>query len=176
MSKERSRFPWFGIALIILGGVLLMKRFFDLTVAFWQVFWGLLVLLGFVGVARGFSGNNRWKVFWSSVLFFYGLFFFLHTIDAIYINGNLFFPASFLIFGFSFIMAYILDLRDWYLLIPGLTLTLCGAAFLMTQFGYFDSWELWDIIRRYWPVLLILFGAGMILRRRPQEPPEEITM
>lgn len=175
MEQHHSRFPWFGAALIVVGTVLLLKRFFVLSIEFSQIFWGLIVLLGFVGVTRGFSQNLRWKVYWSTVGFLYGLFFFLRSIDTLEVHAHIFFPATFMIFGLAFFMIYIFNLRDWQFLIPGVSLTVCGAAFILTEFGYFDTWEVWDFIRTYWPVLLILFGVGMITRRRTQPPPNQIA-
>jgi len=165
MDRDHSRFSWFGVALIIFGAVLLAKQFSILAIGFSEVFWGLVALLGFVGVVRGFSRNRRWKVFWASVWFLYGLFFFLRTIGLVDAVFNIFFPATFMIFGLAFLMAYLLDLRDWYLLVPALTLSFCGGAFILSEWGYFDSWEVWRFIRTYWPVLLILFGAAMMARR-----------
>lgn len=172
MHKDHSRFSWFGVALIILGAVLLAKKFFILSVGFAEVFWALVALLGFVGVVRGFSRNRRWKVFWNSVWFLYGLFFFLRAIDLVDSTVNIFFPATFMIFGFAFLMAYLLDLRDWYLLIPAVTLSVCGGAFIASEWGYFDSWEVWHVIRTYWPVLLILFGAALMARRVRRHNPD----
>ena len=168
MDRDHSRFSWFGVALIILGAVLLLKRLFFISIGFSEIFWALVALLGFVSVVRGFSRDRRWKVFWGSAWFLYGLFFFLRSINLTEAAPEIFFPATFLIFGLAFLMAYLLDLRDWYLLIPALTLGLCGGAFILSECGYFDSWEVWRVVRTYWPVFLILFGVCLMACRRKQ--------
>lgn len=43
----------------------------------------------------------------------------------------------------------------------GVVLVLGGAIFLARNLGLFDFYFSW---RRYWPVLLILFGIGWIVK------------
>ena len=75
MKNITPKISWFGIALILVGAVLLLDRFHILHLAFSTVFWPIVMVLALIGVGRGFSQNRRGKIFWNTVWFLYGLFF-----------------------------------------------------------------------------------------------------
>ena len=166
MEEKKLRFPWFGIALIIFGAALLLRRMDIISVAFSQIFWSLMMVVGIVGVGRGFANSRRGRVFWGTVLFLYSLFFLLRSLDSVEIHFYMFFPGTFLIFGLAFVMMYLQDVRDWFLLIPALFLCAIGILLLLTETGYLYRWEVWEAIHLYWPVVLILLGIALIFRRR----------
>ena len=166
MERRRLHISWFGIALIVLGLALLMDRLHVLRVDFAQIFWSLMMLFGILKVVGGFSGNLRGRIFWGTVLFLFGLFFLLRTIDRIEIDAHMFPPATFLIVGIAFFMMFLNNVRDWHYIIPAVLLIGVGGAFTLTEFGYLSRWEVWEAVRMYWPVALILLGLGLIMRRR----------
>ena len=51
------------------------------------------------------------------------------------------------------------SLRGRRSIVPGIVLLIIGTAFLLSNLGFFDI----RIVRDYWPVLLIAFGAGQLL-------------
>lgn len=165
MNNARNKISWFGIALIIIGVAMLLDHLDIYNIAFSSIFWPLMMIIGIVTVAGGFSQNRRGKIYWGTVLFLYSLFFLLRSIDTIEIYGYIFLPASFLIFGIGFFMMFLNNLKDWPFLIPAFILTGIGSLFILTEYGYLSQWELWDIVRTYWPVILILFGLAMLLKR-----------
>jgi len=166
MERKRLRISWFGVALIILGLALLLDRFHILRVDFSQIFWALVMMFGIMKVVGGFSGNIRGRIFWGTVLFLFGLFFLLRSIDRIEIHAHMLPPAAFLIFGIAFFMMFLNDARDWHFIIPAVLLIGVGGAFTLTEFGYLSRWEVWEAVRLYWPVALILLGLVLIMRRR----------
>lgn len=171
MDTLKRQFSWFGAALVLFGAALLLHKLHFINVSFWNIFWGFLVLLGLSGVVQGFSKNRRGQVFWSSVGFLYGIFFLLRSIDRFDIGYDMFFPASFLIFGIAFFMMFLNNFHDWHLLIPSVFLCGIGTAFLLSELGYFYYWDVYDAVHRYWPVVIIAIGLALMLRRRPHLPP-----
>ncbi len=174
MDKSRRHVSWFGVALIVFGTLILFHRLHLIRAGVDQILWAMLMLVGVMGVVRGFSLNRRGKIFWGTVWFLLGLFFILRSIDRIELRAHMFPPAMFLIVGLAFLMTYLNDLRDWYILIPAFILTATGGAFILADLGYLSSWEVWEAVRMYWPVALIILGAGLILRRKmrlPSNPP-----
>lgn len=174
MDRSRKQISWFGVALIIFGTVILLHRLHVIRVGFDQILWAMLMLVGIMGVVKGFSRDRRGKIFWGTVWFLLGLFFLLHSIDRIEFRAHMFPPAMFLIVGLAFLMTYLNDLHDWYILIPAFILTAIGGAFILADFGYLTQWEVWEAVRMYWPVALIILGAGLIMRRKmrlPSNPP-----
>ena len=174
MDKKNMRLPTFGIILVVLGILLLLHRMHFLHIEFSQILWSLVALWGIVEVTRGFTRSVKGKVFWGTVLFLFGVFFFLRTFDAFYFHEYMIPSAAFLIFGIAFLMMYLNNLREWYLLIPSVLLIVVGGAFTLAEVGYLSRWEVWDAVRMYWPVGLILLGLGIIARKRmhlQSEPP-----
>jgi hypothetical protein len=181
MDTYKRQFSWFGAALIIFGAALLLHKLHYVNVGFGDIFCVFMMLLGLGGVIRGFSENLRGKVFWSSVLFLYGVYFFLRNMDRFEFGYSyrLFMPASFLIFGIAFFMMFLNNVRDWHLLIPMFFLSGIGVAFLLSELGYIYYWDVWDVLHRYWPIVVILIGLALMIRRKPQaqipSPPGQPT-
>jgi hypothetical protein len=171
MKFQEQKFPLFAVALIVVGVLLLLRNLNVFSLHFSSYFWPLIMLFGLVGVGQGFSGNRRGKIFWSAVVFLYALFFFLRSLDSIEVRGHLFIPASFLVFGLAFLMMYLADVKEWSLLIPSLVLLGIGSIFILDEYGYVDGWEVWYSIRQYWPIAIILFGIGILSRRKSLPPP-----
>jgi hypothetical protein len=175
MNGNVKKISWFGIVLIVLGLFMLLDRFDLIQFHFSSVIWPLMMLLGIMAVARGFNQNRRGKIFWGTTLFLYSLFFLLKSIDYFEIYGQTIFPATFLIFGIAFFMLYINNLKDWPFLIPTVLLTGIGGAFLLSEYGYLYRWDVIDVVRTYWPVILILTGLGLLFRRYNSKP-NEVTV
>jgi hypothetical protein len=166
MKNINPKISWFGIALILVGGVLLLDRFHVLHLAFSTVFWPIIMILTLVGVGRGFAQNRSGKIFWNTVWFLYALFFFLRNSDFVELRSHMLMPATFLILGIAFLMTYFNNVRDWFFLIPALLFGVLGTLLILADLEYVSYWEVTDAVRLYWPIGLILFGVAMLLRRR----------
>jgi len=168
--------PWVGLVLIILGAVLLMDRLRVLHMDFSNVFWPIVMLFGLVGVGRGFARNRGGKIFFGTLIFLYGMFFFLRSLDFVELHVHMLFPATFLIFGIAFLMMYINNWHDWFLLIPALFFGSVGVALMLTELGYLYRWEVWETVRTYWPLALILFGVAIIFRQRCKQSTDQVAL
>lgn len=179
-SAYRFRGSWFGIALVIIGAALLLDRFDLVQFDFSTIFWPLVMLLGLVAAGRGFSLNKRGKIFWGTIWFLYGLFFYLRSADFVDVPSRMLMASSFLIFGVAFFMIFLNNIQDWVYLIPATILSALGVLLILARYDLISYWELRESIHLYWPIALILFGVGMILRRRTRDdtplPPPPGTM
>ncbi len=165
MNITRNKISWFGIALIIVGVAMLLNRLNIFNIAFSVIFWPLIMIGGLIAVAHGFSQNRQGKIYWGTVLFLYSLLFLLRSIDTIELYTNIFFASTFLIFGIGFFMLFLNNLKDWHFLIPAILLTGIGSLFIFTEYGCLSHRELLVVVRTYWPVVLILFGVVILLRK-----------
>lgn len=166
MTKKQSSVSIFGIILVIVGTLILLSRFHILHLAFWTIFWPAIMILGLIGVGRGFAQNRRGKIFWSTVWFLYGLFFFLRTSDFFEVHTHMIVPATFIVFGIAFFMTYLNNVKDWFFLIPAFISAGVGTLFILADLDYLSYWEVADSVHTYWPVVLILFGLIFIFRRK----------
>ena len=164
-SALSQRFPWFAVALILIGTAMLLDRLDLLPVQWPLVGWGVLVLFGAHRVILGFTARWKGRVFWGTLLFLIGLYNVLYHLDVVERYPEVVLPVILLAVGMSFLMMYAVAPKEWHILIPALTLAGLGGVLLFAEYGYFDSWEVMWTIKRYWPVALILFGISLVLRR-----------
>ncbi len=166
MASPRTSFPIFGVLLIIVGVALLLDRLAAIHFGWNRIFWATMVFFGGAMVVRAFMDNVRRGIFFGTVIFLFGLLFLLRSFHLVEGRFHLFFPATFIILGFAFLVLFVFDPQDWHLLIPtGIFLSL-GIVFMLTELEYFDRWEIWYTLKTWWPLVLILIGLSMILRRR----------
>ena len=175
MMKNRPVISWFGIGLVIIGGALLLSRLNVLDIRFSSIFWAVVAVFGLLTTTRGFTANYRWKIFWGTLCFLYGLFFFLRTTDVVELRGHIFLPVSFLVFGVAFFMMYLNDVQEWFFLVPAALLGGSGALFILADMDYLSYWDVYDTIHTYWPIILILLGLAFIFRRRNSQPTQNVV-
>lgn len=168
MSEKTNlrKIPILGVILIAIGLLLLMDQIGMMDLTFWNIITGFMILYGAVLVIRSFTAGDRSKVFWGTVLFLLGLYLMLDSMGLITPRYPVFIPAVFLIIGFSFLMMYIYNLRDWHLLIPTLFFIAIGFLIIGDELSLFQAWRFEYYLLNFWPVLLILFGLGLIAKSR----------
>lgn len=160
-----NRFSWFGIALIVVGLVMLLERLDYVTFGWSLALWALIAVYGLVKGVDGFARKRPRRVFWGTLLFLLGDYGILRDLDVVELRSYWFLPAVILILGFSFLMMYVSTPRDWHLLVPSLFLLAVGSAMMLTEFGYLYRYDVAHAIRMYWPLGLILFGGALIVSR-----------
>lgn len=173
MSRTANRVSLLGLFLIAFGLVILLKKFHVIHIQSAELVWPLLAIMGLFLTGRGLIDNKRGKIVWGTVLFLYSIFFFLRSLDTVYVPIDLILPATFMIFGIVGIMLFVSRPGDWYFLIPGLLLLAVGASVLLSEYGYWYGWEMRQFVKTWWPAALVLFGAGMILRHRKPKPADD---
>lgn len=167
MAREMvNRIPIIGFVLVLLGVTLLLNQMDVIDIGGWSLIWIGLALFGGATVIRSFMYNERQRIFFGTFCFLAGILFFLKKAGFIYGNVAIYFPAFLLIFGFSFFMLFVFNMKDWHLLIPAFIFLGLGAAMMMTALGLWYSADVWRAIHSYWPLILILLGVVMLIRRR----------
>jgi hypothetical protein len=168
MRERPPSFPWFGVLLIVVGTLLLLDRLSIVDFGFARILWGTIIVFGLIQVVYGFSRNRNAKIFWGTVLFLYGVYFFTRTFEMF--NARLLIPSSIIILGVAFLMLYFNNLKEWFLVIPGIGLTGIGLILFLGQLEVYEWWDVWIPIRKYWPVVLILTGVAILISSRSRHP------
>lgn len=160
-----NRFPIIGLVLVLLGVALLLNQMQVIHIGGMALVWLGLLVYGAAVVIRSFINNDRSKVFFGTLCFLTGILFFLRKVGFIHSSFSIYFPAFTIIVGLAFFMLFVFNVKDWHLLIPAFIFLALGAALMLTHLGYWYSRDMWKAIASYWPVLLILIGGAMLLRR-----------
>lgn len=160
-----NRYPIIGLVLVLLGVALLLNQMNIIHVGGMALVWLGLLVYGAALVIRSFINNDRSKVFFGTLCFLTGMLFSLRKAGLISGAFSIYFPAFIIIVGFAFFMLFVYNPKDWHLLIPSFVFLALGAALMLTHLGYWYSRDVWRAIASYWPVLLIIVGATMLLRR-----------
>jgi LiaF transmembrane domain/LiaI-LiaF-like transmembrane region len=160
------RFPVIGIILVLLGAALLLQQMDIIQIGGWSLLWLGLLIYGAATVIRSFIINQRHNIFFGTLCYLTGLFFLLTKLGYISQRAVIYFPAFLVIFGLSFFMLFVFNIKDWHLLIPSFIFIGLGVALMMTQLGYWYTRDVWHAVASYWPLVLVLIGGTMILRRR----------
>ena len=160
-----NRFPIIGFVLVLLGVALLLNQMNVVHIGGWALVWLGLLVYGAAVVIRSFINNDRSKVFFGTMCFLCGILFFLRRGSFIHGSFSLYFPAFIIIVGLAFTMLFVFNVKDWHLLIPAFIFLALGAALMLTHLGYWYSRDVWRTIGSYWPVVLIVIGGTLLVRR-----------
>ncbi len=166
MEQRKNNIPIIGVIFICLGLALLLKQMHIIDINAKKLIWIGVTLFGAASVIRAFVFNVRQKIFFGSLCFFTGILFTLRAYDVLYGSVSLYLSAALMILGLSFLVLFIFDVRDWHVLIPALLFCGLGAAFMLTELGYWYTVDVFNVISKYWPLALILFGGAIMFRRR----------
>lgn len=165
-SEQRNKVSLIGAILVLIGVALLLKQMHILDINGKKLLWIALTVYGGATVTRSFWYNVRHKIFWGSLCFFTGILFTMREYGLVYGSAPMFLPAALVIFGFSFLVLFVFNVKDWHLLIPSLLFLGLGSALMLTELKLLYAEQVWHVVHDYWPVALILMGGAMVLRKR----------
>ena len=159
-----------GSLLILVGAILLLDRL-DLFDFRWnRLFWIVAASLGAFFVVDGFLRKLRGRIFWGSMMFFVSTYYIMLQWRIIDRYSFYTVPAFLIAIGFSLVMLYLHEPREVALLIPAILFIGTGAAAILWWWEVIDWWDVRHAIRTYWPLLFVLWGVALIVRRKPRRP------
>lgn len=161
MSHHNRHTPIWGIVLVVIGLILFLGTL-DIMRFHWSL---ILIIIGAVFFVFAFSSADRGSVFPGTILLLIGLFYFLRYYDILDHHMYYMWPVFPVIVGAAFLILFIFRPADWGLLIPAGILLLIGLVFLAYNYDFFDYNPVW-LIHRYWPLILIVIGAKLLLAGR----------
>jgi hypothetical protein len=162
----RTSMTWFGVLLVLVGCVLLLRGMGVLELEWGIVLWTAVGVGGAVWVIRGFRRSEPGRVFWGTMLFLGALFMMLRSVPYVQISSYYAVPAGVLALGLAFLSAFICRPRNLPLLVSAAVFCSLAGGIWMVEFGYLYRWDVVSAVQSYWPVALILFGASLLVPRR----------
>lgn len=156
----------FGVILVLIGLVILLDKLGVVYLSWKKILSILLVIAGAYFGYSGFGLNSNSKVFWGSILFFFGIYLFIDSFGFLNPDVHFFWPVVLITTGLAFLMSFVNRPNDFALLLPAVALVGIGVLFLLTNLGVIYSFEVWESVEKFWPVLLIVLGLYLILKKR----------
>lgn len=156
----------FGVTLIVLGLLFLAINFSSYG---WEQFWPVVILAGGLAFLAAYLTDRRNYGFLmpATILLVYGtLFLGCSLTNWDYMEE--WWPTFIAGPGLGLLAMYFGGKREIGLLVPASILIGIASIFFFV-FGPLQTYE------RYWPILLILAGLALLLRRREQAPPSQIS-
>ncbi len=166
METSRLRFPWFGIALIVIGGAMLLYRLHVVMFGWHTAFWGIVAIFGAYKLVTAFASGRTGGAFWGTVLFVIGGYQTLEDLGLAYVSTYLLFPWTVVLVGVGFLMMFAVKPRNWHVIVPAVFFMGTGALMVLSELGYLDRWDVVEVLRQYWPIALIVFGVTLLLNRK----------
>ncbi|MDH3252518.1 MAG: DUF5668 domain-containing protein [Ignavibacteria bacterium] len=161
---------WIGTALVLIGVVMLLARLDVLRWEWWVAIWVLVAALGAVKIVQGISGRRPGKVFWGTVLLLIGGAQVLSHAglmnDLPHYLTPFSLPLLLTIVGIAFLAMFLVNPKEWQILVPALGFLGIGTVMILADLGTFSREEVVHAVRNYWPLGLIVFGTALLLRRR----------
>ena len=152
-----------GIILIAVGTWFLAREWVDSSL-FWDRSYPVLMLLfaGFLFYEFRRSSNQN-ALFWGVLISVVAGFYLLRNngiLEEYYMDE--YWPVYMLAAGIAFIVLFIVNPRDWGVLIPGSLLLFFGGTQLLENLDD-NYWEYSNYFEEYWPVILLIIGVGVII-------------
>ena len=127
-----------------------------------------LIFYGVSTVYTSFGEKNKFLIFIGSAIFLSGIMISLPAHFDFIRPMNIFIPSSILIAGISLFIVYVDDTNNKTILFASIILTIAGIIFILAarqiQVVIFGE-SILKIIKVYWPVLLVISGITILLRR-----------
>ena len=161
-----GRYLWIGSALIIIGATLLLTRLDILSFEWPVVFWSFVSLFGAYKLAVNAKRRRKGGVFWGTFLLLFGGVKTLDYTGMIFMYQFYTVPLVLTILGIALVAMYLVKTSDWQVLVPAVLCLGAGVCMILADFGYISRWEVNHAVRSYWPVVLILFGAALLVPRK----------
>ena len=163
VTKRSSILP--GMILISIGVILLIHKILPDFLNWRHIYPLILLALGVSMILSvSFRSNtDKGAVFPGTILFFIGLFFFLRNFGLVeYYYVREIWPIFIIIVGLGLLALFIVKPSVTGVLIPAGILLFIGVISFLNKLYIIDI-ALWEIVSDYWPVILIVVGAGIIL-------------
>lgn len=169
----KLRMSWLGVALIVIGAILVLERMSVLHFSWREVFWGVLALASVIKIGQGFATSvatrgvqGRGRIFWWTILGSFACYKFFYHIGMFDPTDPILFACMLMAIGTGILIMFLSWPREWHVAIPAVIVLGLGITVYLSEMGYIYRWDVLHTVRTYWPVALILFGAALLMNRK----------
>ena len=128
----------------------------------------VFIFYGISSVYVSFGNNSKFRLFIGSIVFLFGIIFFIFNYFEIFYSTKIIFPSALLILGISSLMLYFDNTKEKVILYISLIFILLGIVFSASvgtmRLGSFLS-SVYNILLKYWIVILIAMIIVLAIKR-----------
>jgi hypothetical protein len=153
-----------GIILIFIGILLLLDEAAVISLRWADFFSYGLLLIGIMMLLNGSERPDRRGVLGGTFFVCFGLALTLMR-NRILIRDDEFGAAVlFLSLALANLVYFMVNGYRWPNFTWAVIFAVIGSLVLISFYGYYPSWYIYDLLERYWPLILILIGLSILFR------------
>ena len=150
-------------ALIVLGALLLLHQFDIVWMSKANLMIAAFLFLGAILLVRGYDHPQKRGILGGSFFLLLGLMFLFMRLNVLPTEDMLGAGLIFIALGLANLIFFFITRTRVANVNWAIIFLFIGAPFLIVHYNYMPDWELIDYFRTYWPVLLILIGALLLI-------------
>jgi hypothetical protein len=155
---------WPGIVLIFIGVLLLLDEAAMVSLRWADFFSYGLILIGVTMLVNGLERPEKKGVLGGTFFLCFGIMLALMR-NRILIRDDEFGAAIFFLsLALANLVYFMVKGYRWSNFTWAIIFAVVGGLVLISYYGYYPSWYIYELIESYWPVILILLGVTILLR------------
>ena len=154
-----------GVLLVVAGSVMLLGQLDVLAIRWNSVGWLGAAVFGLFLTVDGFIRKKGGEVFWGTLLAVFSGYWALARWDVIHHHGFYTTPVLFLALGLSFVCLFFLRRGEPGFLVPAFLFLGTATVMMLWWWEYVEWYDVRYALRTYWPVIFVIWGAVLLLRR-----------
>ena len=160
---------WLGIILILIGLLLLMDETEIMSLEWFDILFYAFVVMGIMMFSKGMGRSDKNGILGGTFFISFGILMLLISNRILMTDDEFVFAILFLCLSLSNLVYFIFRSSRWFNLAWTAIFGALGSLLLISYYGYYPSWYIYEIIETYWPVAIILIGLTLLLRglRKP---------
>jgi hypothetical protein len=158
------RHYWSGIILIVIGLLMLLDELDIMSLEWFDILFYGCIVIGIVKFNNGLNRTDKQGILGGTFFTGFGILMLLISNRVLTTADEFVFAVFFLALALANIVYIILGGYHWFNLAWAVIFSAIGGLFLLSYYGDYSYWNLYDIISTYWPVAFILTGLNMLLR------------
>jgi hypothetical protein len=158
------RHYWSGIILIFVGLLLLLDEMNTIQLEWYDILFFACIVIGLIKFRNGWGRSDKRGILGGTFFITFGLLMELISNHYLVSDDDFVFAIFFLSLSLANLVYFILRNFRWGNLTWAVIFGATGGLFLISYYGYYPRWYLYDILSTYWPVAIILLGVTLLVR------------
>ncbi len=158
------RHYWSGIILIVIGLLMLLDEMDIMALEWFDILFYAFIVIGLSKFSNALNRTDKQGVLGGTFFISFGILMLLISNRFLVTADEFVFGVFFLSLALANIVYIVLGGYHWFNLAWAVIFSAIGGLFMLSYYGDYSYWHLYDILATYWPVAFILSGLNLLLR------------